>query len=132
MRSQSPLRALLLVAAALLSLTGCANRVSVSMVPAGHRDPGAAAPVSPGDVVITADDVTNRPYRSLGDISVSLSKWTVFSPDPTRDELNEALREKAARVGADAVILVRYGAVGITPWTYGQLNGVGRAISFVR
>ena len=67
----------------------------------------------------------------LGDISVSVNKTTVFNADPTREQINSKLKEKAASLGADAVILVRYGKGGIGLMTWGHLEGKGRAIKFI-
>jgi hypothetical protein len=71
-----------------------------------------------------------RPLSSLGDISVTVAKWTIFDDDPTPQKVNDALREKAAQLGANAVVLVRYGTVGIGALTWGKLDGSGRAIAF--
>ena len=75
--------------------------------------------------------IRDRNYESLGDIEVSVSKTTVFHPDPTNEMIDEKLREEAAELGADAVILVRYGTVGISAFSWGKLDGNGRAIKFV-
>ena len=37
----------------------------------------------------------------------------------------------AAAAGADAVVLARYGTLGIGALTYGQLEGKGRAVAFI-
>jgi len=75
-------------------------------------------------------DISDRRYRSLGDISVTVSKWTIFDADPTPAKVNEALQEQAAKLSADAVILVRYGTVGMGMFTWGKLDGNGCAIAF--
>jgi uncharacterized protein YbjQ (UPF0145 family) len=40
------------------------------------------------------------------------------------------LRAEAAKLGADAVIQVRYGNVGVSLMSWGSLDGKGRAIVF--
>jgi hypothetical protein len=55
---------------------------------------------------------------------------TVFHPDPTPAHVDEKLREQAAALGADAVILVKYGKVGISWVSYGSLDGSGRAVKW--
>jgi uncharacterized protein YbjQ (UPF0145 family) len=40
------------------------------------------------------------------------------------------LRKEAVKLGADAVVLVRYGTVGIGMTSWGVLHGEGRAIKF--
>ena len=85
---------------------------------------------SPADVIVTTNDITDRPYQVLGDIEATVNKTTIFHADPTRDAVNKKLQEEAAAIGADAVILVRYGTVGISLVSWGSLDGKGRAIVF--
>mgnify|MGYP003654224407 FL=1 len=82
------------------------------------------------DIVITDTDMSDRNFTVAGDISVTVNKTFIFSKTPTRKMVNEKLREEALKIGADAVILVRYGSVGMTGWSYGSLNGKGRAVVF--
>jgi hypothetical protein len=82
------------------------------------------------DIEITETDMSDRNYIVAGDISVTVNKTTIFNKTPTRQMVNEKLREEALKIGADAVILVRYGSVGMTGWSYGSLNGKGRAVVF--
>ena len=74
--------------------------------------------------------MVDRRYASLGDVTVTVNKTTIFNADPTREMVNDKLREKAAELGADAVILVRYGSGGISLMSWGSLEGKGRAIKF--
>ena len=82
------------------------------------------------DIVITETDMSDRNYTVAGDISVTVNKTFLFSKTPTRKMVNEKLREEALKIGADAVILVRYGSVGMSAWSYGSLQGRGRAVVF--
>lgn len=119
-----------------LTVAACGTRTESSVSPAAPG-PGtaasSAAPVAaktPDQVLLTEGDITNRPYRSLGDIDVTVKKWTIFDKDPTQDQVAQALKEKAAAMGADAVVLVRYGTVGIGLMSWGQMDGQGRAVVF--
>jgi hypothetical protein len=122
------------VASLLLVLAACGHRSSGSV----EGTPGAttavvgsAATKTPVDqIVVTENDITDRRYVSLGDLSVEVAKWNIFEKDPTREQVNQALREQAAKLGADAVVLVRYGTVNITVWSWGALGGNGRAVAF--
>ena len=119
--------------AALVALSACGTRTSESVSPAAGTQPAvsqAVAPTNAASITISTGDITDRPYRSLGDISVTVSKWTIFDPDPTQALVNAALHEKAAKLGANAVVLVRYGTVGISAFSWGKLDGSGRAIAF--
>src|SRR5438094_2752605 len=96
--------ALAALSAALLA--GCATWSTGSV---DRREQAVAAkPTDPARITITEGDVS-RKYTSLGDVSVTVNKTTVFNKDPTREMVNDKLKEKAAELGADAVILVRYG-----------------------
>jgi uncharacterized protein YbjQ (UPF0145 family) len=83
------------------------------------------------DIVITETDISDRNYKVLGEIEVTVSKHTLFNRNPTQEDVNEELRKEAAEMGADAVILVRYGTVGVSLVSWGSLNGKGRAIVFL-
>jgi hypothetical protein len=78
---------------------------------------------------VTEED-SQRSYLALGDISVTVRKVSVFDEDPTKQKVNEALQEEAYKLGADEVILARYGTVGLSAWSYGALEGKGRAIAY--
>lgn len=122
---------------AALALTGCATW-STSSVDNSNADikttseAASAQKKTPSQIVITDTDVVDRRYASLGDISVTVNKTTIFHPEPTRELVNDKLREKAAELGADAVILVRYGNGGVSLMSWGSLEGKGRAIKFVQ
>jgi ABC-type Fe3+-hydroxamate transport system substrate-binding protein len=127
-----PARYLILAAAALL-IAGCGTRTESSVTPATNADQTVAlkpAPKAEKDVIVTENDITNRPYVALGDIEVTVKKWTIFDADPTREMVADALRKKAAEMGADAVVLARYGTVGIGFTSWGQMDGQGRAVVF--
>lgn len=123
----------ILILGLLLLLLGCAswstsrvhsNASSETRIVAGRMEQ------KPETVLITETGLANRTFRVLGDIEVTVHKTTIFNKDPTHDMVNEALKQKAAELGADAVIFVRYGSVGISGESWGSLGGKGRAISF--
>lgn len=123
---------ILVIAVAATLLTGCATW-STSRV--DHQNTSQSAPVAavaPASVVLTTEDITDRSYTSLGDIWTTVNKTTVFHPNPTKEMVNEKLKEEAAKLGADAVILVRYGEVGMGLFSWGSLEGRGRAIRFTK
>jgi hypothetical protein len=121
------LRALAAVSALTL-LGACAEGWSTSQVTKTAEPARAARPAA--QIEIIEGDVADRPYKSLGDISVTVNKVTIFNADPTHDMMNQRLRNEAAKLGADAVIQVRYGTVGRVALSSGSLNGKGRAIVF--
>lgn len=120
---------------ALLMVSACAPTWSTSTVKRVDYLETVVAPKaaqkSPQDIVITDTDISDRKYKVLGDIEVTVNKTTIFHSDPTPEKVNEVLRKEASKLGADAVILVRYGTVGISLMSSGSLNGKGRAIVFL-
>ena len=95
--------------------------------------PGEAVVKSdPTAILVTKEDITDRKYESLGDIKVTVNKTTLFHPDPTPALVDVQLKEEAAKLGADAVVLVRYGTVGVSLFSWGSLDGQCRAIKFVK
>jgi hypothetical protein len=113
---------------ALMLLGACADGWSTSNVSRTGEARRAARPAA--EIEIFEGDVADRPYKSLGDVSVTVNKVTIFNADPTREMVNQRLRNEAAKLGADAVIQVRYGTVGIGLMSWGSLDGKGRAIVF--
>ena len=123
----------------ILVLGGCGSTWSSSSV----KDPQTGALVQPSqmaakevknpeDVTLTEGDITNKKYEVLGDIEVTVNKSTIFHQDPTQEMVDQKLKEKAAKMGADAVILVRHGTLGVSMMSWGSLDGKGRAVKFVK
>lgn len=117
------------------SLAGCAS-YSYSNVDQQEPDkPNAVAakhaPTDPAKIILTKQDITDRKYEVIQDIEVTVNKTTVFHPDPTPALVDEKLRADAAKLGADAVVLVSYGEVGVSLLSWGSLDGKGRAVKFV-
>lgn len=77
-------------------------------------------------VLLSEDELPNRKFRELGPVEVSVKKLTIFNADPTREQANGALVEKARSMGADAVIRIKYTTgIGLTTWGYIDAKGTG-------
>ena len=113
-----------------LLLSACSSSWSTSNTVRGGAVGAAANAPAASEIIVTEEDITDRAYRVLGDINVTVNKTTIFNADPTREMVNLELREEAHKLNADAVILVRYGSVGIGLASWGSLDGKGRAIAF--
>lgn len=85
---------------------------------------------TPEAVVITEADITDRPYRIIGDISLTVKKVGIVDRPPIEVKVDNALRAKAVEMGADAVILVRYERHGFTGLSLGRIDATGRAVAF--
>lgn len=128
MRLRSALRVVLAIGATGL-LAACADGWATTSV--APRPGASGRTVTPVDKIqILEGDVTERPYKSLGDISVTVNKVSIFNADPTREMVNQRMRAEAAKLGADAVIHARYGTTGISALSWGSLDGKGRAIAY--
>ena len=112
--------------------TGCATWSTSSVDGKSADAKPAVAKTSPEKIIIRDTDIVDKKYKSLGDITATVNKTTIFNANPTQDQVNVKLREKASEMGADAVILVRYGNGGISIMSWGSLEGKGRAITFVQ
>lgn len=112
-----------LIAAALAAtvLSGCATYRTDSNIASGPT----SAVSSKADVLIT-EGVPDKKYKVIGPIEVSVKKLTIFHDDPTKEQANKALVEKARVIGADAVIKVTYeSGIGFTTWGYIDAKGTG-------
>lgn len=77
-------------------------------------------------VLLAEDSLPGRKYTELGPIEVSVKKLTIFQKDPSREQVDEALIERARSIGADAVVNIKYtSGIGFTTWGYIDAKGVG-------
>ena len=122
---------LILIFSVALFVTSCAATRSSSKVKENENISVVTEATLAAEIIITEEDILDREYVTLGDINVSVSKTTIFNKDPTNEMVAEKLKVEASKLGADAVILVRYGTVGVSMMSWGKLDGNGRAIKFV-
>ena len=117
-------------------LSGCATWSTSSIenkdMSAQESSQNAISKKTPSQIYLTDKNVVDRPYKSLGDITATVNKTTIFHPNPTREMVNEKLQKEASELGADAVILIRYGDGGISLMSWGSLEGKGRAIKYIK
>lgn len=79
-------------------------------------------------VLVTSVDVTTCPYRMVEPITVSVTEdWGADS----RGKIFQKLRDKAKKLGADAVVLVTKGGKHMTAFAWSRREYTGRAIRFV-
>lgn len=112
---------LLAAVVAVTALSGCATYRTDSNITSEPTSAGS----SKANVLIL-EGVPDKKYKELGPVEVSVKKLTVFHKDPTKEQANEALIEKARIIGADAVIKVTYeSGIGFTTWGYIDAKGTG-------
>lgn len=82
-------------------------------------------------VPVVAGDITDRPYRVVAQIETNVRKWTIFEKDPSEAKVYRELWERARKLGADAVVNVRYGETLYGGLTWGRRHATGQAIKFL-
>lgn len=108
------------------SMSGCAYRTESNV------DYDAAKLLNPGpEIIITEGSLPDKKYTPIAVIDVSVKKLTVFHADPTKEQANKELIEKAKIIGADAVINVVYDSgIGLTTWGY--MDAKGTAVKLIK
>ena len=117
---------LLSVVVASLTLSGCSSyRVSSNV-----QGAEAVAVTAKQNVIITERSLPAGTYSLIGPLNVSVKKLTIFHKDPTKEQADDAMREKAISMGADAVMEVRYSSgIGMTTWGY--MDAEGKAVKLL-
>ena len=83
------------------------------------------------DVIITKEEL-DVPYLKIAKISAISYKLFPFSPEPTREEIDEKLRDEAVKLGANAVINVEYKEKKYSlAWGRGKLEGNAWAVKLI-
>lgn len=80
---------------------------------------------------VTDQDITDRPYRILGEIRAEVRKATLFSHAPSRTKVFRELWERAQRLGADAVVNAGAGGARVTALSWGSRRAIGQAVKFL-
>jgi uncharacterized protein YbjQ (UPF0145 family) len=114
------------LAAALLatSMAASAQTTSTPATPAPMVNEDAGVPVFPYDI-------TDRPYKVLGEVKAGVRKATMFSKSPSQAKIYRELWERGRKLGADAVIKATYGDAHVTAISWGKANATGTAIKFL-
>lgn len=76
-------------------------------------------------------DITDRPYRVLGEVKAGVRKATIFSKSPSQEKIYKELWERGRKLGADAVINAKYGDAHVTALSWGSASATGTAIKFL-
>jgi len=115
---------ILFAAVALLAATPAAAQQAAPPAAAPMVNPDVGVPVFPYDI-------TDRPYKVLGEVNAGVRKATVFSKSPSQEKIYKELWERAVKLGADAVINAKYGDAHVTAFSWGKANATGTAIKFL-
>ena len=133
MPSRQTSRAAVALLAAVLALAACTGRGNWS-----HNDSkaslGRTADYLVTDaerILVTAGDIEDRAYQRLGLLRVRVSRSTPFHPEATEAEADIELQDEAAKLGADAVIQVKYNNRTPDFLRWASMDATGTAIKFV-
>lgn len=81
-------------------------------------------------IIITSGTIGHIKYEEIGEIEAKVKKSKPYYPNPTEEQANVVLSEKAKMLGADAVINVTYESKqSYTSW--GVITARGIAVKFV-
>jgi len=78
------------------------------------------------EIAIHAGGIAQQ-YKLLGEITAKVSKGSLLSKSPTIEDVNFKLQEEASKLGANAVINVKYSR-GMTLLSYEVLTAAGLAV----
>ena len=82
------------------------------------------------EIIITRGTIGHIKYKEIGVIEAKVKKSKPYYPNPTEEQANVVLSEKAKKLGADAVIKVTYESKqSYTSW--GVITVKGIAVKFV-
>ncbi len=81
-------------------------------------------------IIVTEEDISDRPYRVLGQVFVRAKKVGIIDRPPIEEKVDILLRADAAGLGADAVINVRRERNGVSVFNLGYMDGIGTAVAF--
>lgn len=119
-----PLLATLVISAALTS--GCAAYRTEANTP---LPVATALSTNTKNIVISESALSDKKYKTLGPVTGEVKKLTIFHTDPTKEQVNLVLTEKARAMDADGVINVIY-KTGIGFMTWGYIEAAGTGIKF--
>ncbi|MBO9519772.1 MAG: hypothetical protein J7493_17070 [Porphyrobacter sp.] len=114
---------------AALSLAATAHAQNIA--PAAPAPAPTYAAVIAMDVPVVAGDITDRPYRVVGDITAEVRRATVFSKNASEAKVYRELWERAEKLGADAVVNASYGDARVVALSWGSRRATGQAIKFL-
>lgn len=117
----------------LVGLGICAAFATASpLLAASKKSPASFVVVNEAvGVPVFPNDITDRPYKVVGEVKAGVRKATLFSSKASQEKIYKELWERAEKLGADAVINARYGDSRVTAMSWGQTDATGTAIKFV-
>lgn len=124
------LTALLYALTSAVFLTGCVMTDADyrASVPAGTSH---LVVKNSGAIAIYETESPQRPFHVLGEVTAYGRSVNLLSSDPTREDVNEALRTEAAKQGGDAVMNVHYTTERTGLASRGKMSATGTVIAYL-
>jgi uncharacterized protein YbjQ (UPF0145 family) len=82
-------------------------------------------------VPVVSGDITDRPYRVIGEVKAGVRKATIFSKSASPEKVYRELWERGKKLGADAVIFATFGESHINMISWGSRTASGKAVKFL-
>lgn len=132
MKEVSSIRNLATLGLLVFLLTSCVYTGSETQFSDGYQpDFQTKSEKNIGEIIISEGDKLNYPYRKIGQINAFARSVNLLSSDPTRSDIDEALRAEAAKIGADAIISVQYHTERQGLTKRGHMLANGQAVVFL-
>jgi uncharacterized protein YbjQ (UPF0145 family) len=78
------------------------------VAPAPAPGPAVRGPAPAALIVLSEQDIAGRAYAVLGAVTAEAHQTSLFPKKSAREMLDEQLRAEAVKLGADAVIMIKY------------------------
>lgn len=122
------LRKSMLVGALILPIAACSTSWDTSNLAKDVTDRPVDA-VAADEIELTGPAFDPATQVKLGELKVTVNKTTAFNADPTVQQVEQKLREDAAKLGASAVVETQISSVKVSPLSWGSRSGTGVAVA---
>ncbi|RXJ88091.1 hypothetical protein [Arcobacter sp. CECT 8985] len=76
------------------------------------------------NIILTEKDFNDKECQTIKHIDASVKKLTLFHKDPTKEQVDYILLEKAKKLNANVIRNIKYkSGVGFTTWGYIDAEG---------
>ncbi len=116
-----------LVGALILPIAACSTTWDTTNLDSDVKKQSVNA-VAANQIKLTSSNFDPATQVKLGELQVTVNKTTAFNADPTVEQVEQKLREDAAKLGALEVVETEISSVKISPLSWGSRSGTGVAV----
>lgn len=84
-----------------------------------------------GPIFVTEADILTCPYHEIGDVEANVHSNTIFGKRPNLDKVVKEMRERGAKIHADAIVHAAFSPEHSTMVWGRVVTGTGKAVQFV-